>query len=196
MSTAYEQRGRTAQKQRTRAALVDATRALVTAGETPNVEAAADAAGISRATAYRYFPNQRALLAAAHPETISASLLPEHAPADAAARFDLVLERFLDLVLTSEAQQRTMLRLSLDAATEPSDLPLRQGRAVAWFTEALEPLRDRLGDDGVHRLVLGVRSTTGIEALVWLVDVGGLDRTAATDIMRTTAWALFRAAAD
>ena len=38
-------------------------------GLTPTVEAAAEAASISRTTAYRYFPSQRALLAAAHPET-------------------------------------------------------------------------------------------------------------------------------
>ena len=57
------------QKGRTRAALVEAARDLVAAGQTPTVEAAAQAAAISRTTAYRYFPNQRALLLAAHPET-------------------------------------------------------------------------------------------------------------------------------
>ena len=36
-----------------------------------NVEDAAAAASISRTTAYRYFPNERALLVAAHPEIIA-----------------------------------------------------------------------------------------------------------------------------
>ena len=66
----YESSGRTAQKSRTRLALVVATRELLAAGLTPKVEDAAERAGISRTTAYRYFPNQRSLLMAAHP-TIS-----------------------------------------------------------------------------------------------------------------------------
>ena len=67
MSIPYEAQGRVDQKRRTRAALVDAARELVALGETPTVEAAAEAASISRTTAYRYFSNQRALLVAAHP---------------------------------------------------------------------------------------------------------------------------------
>ena len=88
MSTAYEENGRTAQKRRTREALVAAARELVADGLTPTVDAAAEAASISRTTAYRYFPSQRALLAAAHPETATESLLPEDPPADVAARLD------------------------------------------------------------------------------------------------------------
>ena len=62
MSTPYEIGGRSAQKARTRDALVAAARDLVAAGVTPTVEDAAAAASISRSTAYRYFPNERALL--------------------------------------------------------------------------------------------------------------------------------------
>ena len=80
MSSAYELNGRTSQKRRTRDALLAAARGLVADGHAPTVEDAAEAASISRTTAYRYFPNQRALLAAAHPETAAESLLPEDAP--------------------------------------------------------------------------------------------------------------------
>ena len=65
-----------------------------------------------------------------------------------------------------------MLRLSLEAGpAERAALPLRQGRAIRWIEEALEPLRDRLSDAEVHGLALAIRSATGIEALVWLTDV-------------------------
>ncbi|HSR82574.1 MAG TPA: TetR family transcriptional regulator [Streptosporangiaceae bacterium] len=58
MSTPYETSGRSAQKARTRDALVAAARDLVTAGGvTPTVEAVAAAASVSRSTAYRYFPS-------------------------------------------------------------------------------------------------------------------------------------------
>src|SRR3954467_8410969 len=55
--------GRVSQKNRTRAALVAAAREMVEAGNQPTVSDAAEAAGISRATAYRYFPAQELLLA-------------------------------------------------------------------------------------------------------------------------------------
>ena len=68
-------------------------------------------------------------------------------------------------------------------ATERSVLPLRQGRAIGWITEALEPLGDRLTEAETHRLVLAIRSATGIEALVWLTDVGGPSRADAAELI-------------
>ena len=195
MSIPYELNGRTAQKQRTRDALIEAGRALVARGETPTVEGAAELASISRTTAYRYFPSQRALLVAAHPEIGATSLLPDDAPDDAAARLDLVSDAFTRMVVESEAQQRTMLRLSLEAdAAERARLPLRQGRGIGWIGEALAPLRSEMSEADVHRLTLAIRSATGIEALAWLTDVAGLSRDDATELMRWSASALLRAA--
>jgi AcrR family transcriptional regulator len=195
MSIAYELNGRTAQKQRTRDALIGAARDLVAQGLTPTVDAASEAASISRTTAYRYFPNQRALLAAAHPETATDSLLPADAPDDVAARLDLVLASFTRMIRDTEPQQRTMLRLSLEAdPVERSQLPLRQGRAIKWIEEALAPLHGKLATSELHRLAVAIRSATGIEALVWLVDVAGLSRDEANDLMRWSARALLDAA--
>src|SRR5438874_1670823 len=115
VSTSYELEGRTQQKQRTRQALVDVARDLVAQGLTPTVEDAAAGAAVSRATAYRYFPNQRALLAAAHPETGASSLLPPNPPDDPEQRVALVIEAFTKLIASTEPQQRTMLHLSLVA---------------------------------------------------------------------------------
>lgn len=195
MSTPYEAGGRVEQKNRTRTALVAAAREMVARGLAPSVAEAADAAAISRTTAYRYFPNQRILLAAAHPETGATSMLGDDPPSDPAARLDVVVRTFTGTILETEAQQRTMLRLSLE--DDPADRggqPLRQGRAIAWITEALEPLRDQLSEDELHRLVLAIRSATGIEALVWLTDIGGLSREAAVELMRWSAQSMLQAA--
>jgi AcrR family transcriptional regulator len=196
VSTSYLETGRTAQKQRTRTALVAAARELIAAGVAPSVDAAAVAAGIARATAYRYFPTQLALLAAAHPETATRSLLPADAPSDdAAQRLDLVVAAFTQLIADTEAQQRAMLRLSLDAPrAESADLPLRQGRAIDWIAEALEPLRGQLTDAQLKRLVLAIRSAIGIEARVWLTDVAGLSSRDALDTMRWSAQSMLAAA--
>jgi AcrR family transcriptional regulator len=195
VSRPYEVTGRTQQKQRTREELVAAARHLVASGVTPTVEHTAAAAGISRAAAYRYFPNQRALLLAAHPETGARTLLPEEPPDDPAARLAAVIRAFTELIIRTEAQQRTMLRLSLD--TDPSGraaLPLRQGRAIGWIEEALSPLHGQLSERAVHQLAVAVRSAVGIEALAWLTDVAGLTRDEAADLMAWSAQALLQAA--
>ena len=195
MSIPYESTGRTRQKARTRADLIDAARALLREGVTPTVEQAADRASISRTTAYRYFTNQRTLLVATYPELDMASLLEPDASADPAARLEIVLEHFTENILEYEQELRAMLRLSLESPPPPPEaLPLRQGRGIGWIEEALSPLRDRLGRREVHRLTLAIRATVGIEAFVWLTDVAGLSPREAVGVMRSSARALLRCA--
>jgi AcrR family transcriptional regulator len=195
MSIPYEQTGRTKQKARTRNALVDATRELLAQGLSPTVEQAADAAEISRTTAYRYFPNQRALLVAAHPVVEAESLLGSHPPEDAEARLELVMRALTDQVLENEPQLRTMLRLSLEPEpAEPDKLLLRRGRAIGWIEDALAPLHGQLPDADLRRLALAIRSVAGVEALVWLTDIAGLSREEAVELMRWSGGALLRSA--
>ena len=194
-TTPYESGGRSAQKARTRDALIASARGLVAAGVTPTIEQAAAAASISRTTAYRYFPNKRALLLAAHPEIAATSMLPADPPDDPAARLDAVVRNFSAMILDTEAQQRTMLRLSLEAdEAEREALPLRQGRAIAWIAEALDGLRGDLSAEQFRHLVLSIRATIGIEAIVWLVDVAGLSRNDAVALTRWSAQALLQRA--
>lgn len=193
MTISYEQTGRTRQKARTRSALLDAARELLAQGRTPGVEEAAEAAAVSRATAYRYFPNQRTLLLAAHPEIEATALLGEDPPAEPEERLDHTIRELIRLVLDTEPELRAMLRLSLEPGAS-EELVLRQGRAIGWIEEALAPLRGRLGRRDLRRLALAIRSACGIESLVWLTDVAGLSRQEAGDLMRWSALALLRTA--
>jgi AcrR family transcriptional regulator len=194
-SIPYELTGRTNQKARTRAAMVTSTRELLGEGVTPTVEKAADRAGISRTTAYRYFPNQRALVIASYPELDAPSLLGAEAPADASARLEAVTEELARQILEHEPELRAMLRLSLESPARSREaLPLRQGRAIGWIEDALAPLRNRMPSSDLRRLVLAIRATLGIEALVWLTDIGGLSRNEAVEIMRSSAHTLANAA--
>jgi AcrR family transcriptional regulator len=195
MSIPYELTGRTHQKARTRAALVSATRELLAEGISPTVEQAADRAAISRTTAYRYFPDRRALLIASYPELDMPSLLDADAPSDPTARLKIATERITRQVVEHEPELRAMLRLSLESPPPDRDaLPLRQGRAIGWIEDALAPLRGRMAESELHRLALAIRATVGIEALVWLTDIGGLSREEAADLMRSSASTLLRAA--
>jgi len=195
MAIPYERTGRTHQKARTRDALILATRRLLEQGHAPTVEQAAAAASISRTTAYRYFPDQRALLGAAHPEIDASSLLGEDAPDGVEERFAIVVESFLRLTVATEAAQRATLRLSLaHDAGDREALPLRKGRAIGWLGEALDPVRGQVDEAALRRLVLAVRAGCGIEALVWLTDVAELSREEAVEVMRWSAGALLQAA--
>src|SRR4051794_32524006 len=190
MPVPYESTGRTRQKQRTRDALVGAARCLLEGGQTPTVEQTADAAGISRTTAYRYFPNQRALVLAAIPAIDRPSLLDEDAPDDVHARLDLVIAEQTEILRRWEPQLRAALRLSLDQepATPHDARPvLRQGRVIIWIEDALAPLATSHPHLDRRRLAVAIRAGCGIEAWAWMVDIAAVSRTDAATLMRESA---------
>ncbi len=119
-------------------------------------------------------------------------MLPPNASEDPESRLEMVLQEFHRTILETEAQQRTVLRLSLEPGAQRGDHPLRQGRAIGWIAEALTPLQTWLPEKDLMRLIFAIRSATGIEALVWLTDVAGLSREEAVVLMRDSAQALLR----
>lgn len=161
-------------------------------GVIPTVEGAAARAGVSRATAYRYFPTLPALLAAAYPHIDQPSLLGEHPPSDPAARLELVAADQTRRILRFESEMRAVLRLSLEG--DVPDLPMNRGLRIGWIEEALAPLADTMAPHELRRLVLGIGSALGIEAFVWLTDIAGLARDEAADLMRANALTLLRGA--
>ena len=189
----YEQTGRRQQKARTREALLEATRALLARGVHPTVEDAAAEAGVSRATAYRYFQNHRVLLAAARPQLEASSLLGEDPPSDVEQRLAVVVDGIIRMTFETEPALRAMLRISLDPRGDRGELAFRKGRRIVWVEDALEPLRGRLPSAEFSRLVLAIAAAVGIDALVWLTDVAGLSHDEAADSMRWSAQALLQA---
>lgn len=195
MRVPYELTGRTEQKTRTRGALVQAARELLAEGITPAVEQAAERARVSRTTAYRYFPNQQALLIATVPDLDVASLLPDPAPEDPAPRLAAVVDALARSAVRHEPELRAQLRASLQpGGAARDDLPLRTGRAIGWIEEALMPLRGRMRERDLRRLVLAIRCSVGIEPLVWLTDVARVSREEAVEIMCSSADGLLRSA--
>jgi AcrR family transcriptional regulator len=195
MEVPYLHTGRTNQKARTRDALIAAARRLLAEGATPTVEEAAAEASIGRTTAYRYFPNSRALLAATYPEIEMRSLLGPDPPEDPLARLEIMAESLTRQILEHEPELRAQLRLALEG--EPAggeSLPLRRWRRIKWVEDALSPLEGRMPERELRWLVLGICATLGIEALVWLTDMGGLSREEAVEVMRSNARTLLRSA--
>lgn len=191
----YIHTGRTNQKARTRDALIAAARQLLAKGVTPTLEEAAAEASIGRTTAYRYFPNSRALLVATYPMVEMRSLLGGDPPEDPLARLEIVAEGQTRRLLEYEPELRAQLRLALEVEPVGSEnLPLRLGRRIEWVEDALSPLGGRMPEHELRRLIYGICATLGIEALVWLTDMGGLSREEAVEVMRSNARTLLRSA--
>jgi AcrR family transcriptional regulator len=176
--------------------MVEATRALLAEGVvSPTVELVADRALVSRTTAYRYFPNQHALLLATFPELDDPSLLGEDPPSGALERLEIVCRSVARQVVEHEPELRAMLRMSLELGPGSKDaIPLRGGRVIRWVGDALAPIAHRFSTSELRRLVLAIRASVGIEPLVWLTDVGGLSATQASSLMCSSAQAILRCA--
>jgi AcrR family transcriptional regulator len=165
---------RTAQKQRTREAILDGARRLLARGEPVTVPAAAQEHGISRATAYRHFPDAQALML----EAGLATLVPPYEAvvaeaADLRSRLLAIARAMTRLTLENESAFRRFLSHAV-VADDP--LSARGGRRVAYMTRALDETPHGLSPAQRSELVAALSALCGIETLVAMVDVARLPR--------------------
>ena len=166
---------------------------LVKAGRRPSVAAVADQAGVSRATAYRYFPGQDLMLSEA---TIRAAGGPPDGlpPAGSAAAGPegvaaAITRQAGQFSLDHEDRLRTALRLSLD----PQSGYQRPGRRGRWVDEILAATGDRLDEPARARLSAALHLVLGIDPIIELTDIAGLDRAEAVDVLVWVAATLVQA---
>jgi AcrR family transcriptional regulator len=201
MSVSYQDTGRINQKRRTRTAVLEAAVKLVREGKTPSVAEAAEAASVSRATAYRYFPTQESLLVEvattggpAWTEEVLAALASSD---DAEARVKAVVDALTAVMVEHDRGLRMMLKVSLERTLEDGrNVPVREGRRASYLDEALAPLRGTLRPRELERLNAALGMVIGTEALVVLRDIYGFDPDDARSLMRWAASVLFRAATE
>jgi AcrR family transcriptional regulator len=205
MATASASTGRVMQKGRTRRALLEAAVRLVSAGGQPSVADVADAASVSRRTAYRYFPTQEQMLVEAALEGVRGIMTkaidgPSSARrdiADVEARLDRAVQALQHSAAENEQLLRTMIRLTISAPATPESgdrsTPRRGYRRIEWIALALAPVRKSLGKRRYERLVSAIAMCVGIEALIVLRDLRGLSKREAEDVSRWAAATLLRA---
>lgn len=205
MSPSRQGDRRANQKARTRAAIVEAAQLLQDQGETPTVAQAAEKAGVSRATAYRYFPTQEALLVEVADITPGLAsletLLAELETDDVEKRLLLVLDAFHPIVLAEETHYRralwvyldTWLRSDRSGSAEPP--AVREGRRMRYLDTVLEPL-EGLPDRQRRRLRAALALTIGIDSIVIMKDACRLDDEEALEVLRWVARVLLRAGLD
>ena len=191
--------GRTNQKARTRAAIVDAARALRSASGPPTVAAAADAAKVSRATAYRYFPTQEALQVEVESSTVNApieKLVAGFSSGDAGQRLRALIDAYCDLAIREEKHMRTALRVYQDTWLRGHEgggaPPVRRGRRMEWLAAVLASLPN-MPPANLARLRAALALTIGADSIVILKDVVGLDHAEANTVLRWVAAQLLKA---
>lgn len=166
--------GRRYQKQRTREAILDGARVLMARGEPVSVAAAAAVHGVSRATAYRYFPDIRTLTV----EAGLAAFVPAYEDVVAGAattreRLMAIHRAMIALALEHEPAFRQFLAHTVEA---PEDRRSRGARRINYFEQALKQGDAPLAERDRKRLVASLGAVSGIETVIALADVAGLAR--------------------
>ena len=189
MSSTQLARGRVNQKTRTRMALLDTARQLIEHGEDPTLEHVAEAALVSRATAYRYFSSVDELLAEASidgpelgtPDEVLSTLDPG---ADLADRVDHVVRHVTRRLLANPRATHLMMRSVYDLwLIEPES---RVGRRIDFLEAALSEHGDLLNPLQRSRLLHSLALVCGAEAVISALDVCRLDT---EEAIATIAWA-------
>lgn len=190
--TDHDTGGRENQKRRTRKDLLLAAARLMKLGRKPILEEVAEEALVSRATAYRYFPNVDALLAEAAMDVAipeADALFGGEAPSDPVSRVRRVDTALHDVIVANESSMRMMLISSLQRGLGESGtgIPARQNRRTPLIEAALEPHRELFEPAALRNLRRALALIVGTEAMVVFKDVLQVDD---TEARRVKAWAI------
>jgi len=177
---------RKAQKLKTRQKMLAAARALAEEGQEVTVTAAAQRAGISKATAYRYFSDPAVLageavldIAVSETESLLDGI---EAPRQ---RVHAITDYYRDFGRDHEPAFRKFLGQLMADWTPEGPNRQRGARRIPALRLALEPARTAMTPDDFDDLVMALAGCgTGFEQHVALSDVCGLSREEADRIAR------------
>ena len=174
--------------------------ALMQQGQTPSVSDVAEAAEVSRATAYRYFPSQAALIQAVVTEGLGPILNWQSASDDAETRILDLLSLTMPRIAEFEATFKAALKLSLEqwaqrrAGTLGTEPPFKRGHRVELLQMAIAPLKNKMTEHKFQRLAKALSLVYGLEVLIVLKDLWGLEFDETAEVATWAATALVRAA--
>jgi len=159
--------------------LMDEALRLVRRGRIPSVAEVAQSAGVSRATAYRYFRTRSKLIGALVAEALAP--VREYVPRegdDGIARLHILVEKTYPRFRKYEPHMRAALQLALEhQALERAGLleeePFRRGQRREILKLATEPLRRSLPPAAYDRLLNALAVVYGIEPFIVLKDICG-----------------------
>ena len=156
--------------------LLDQAVALVRRGRIPSVAEVAQSAGVSRATAYRYFPSRSKLVSAVIAEALGPVRRAVPQQGDAKRRLHELVDRTYSRFREYEPHMRAALQLalehqSLEVAGLLEEEPFRRGQRTEILDIAVAPLKERLPKKEYARLLRALAVVYGIEPMVILKDI-------------------------
>lgn len=196
--THEQQRGRVAQRRRTRRAILDAAVELLRSGAEPSVNEIAAAAEVSRRTVYLYYPTLDQLVLDATLGTLNTDVdaaLHAQTSNDPHARLHTLVTALFTTVESSLPLGRKLIKLTIDLPAPTDGQPRRGHRRVGWVEWAVEPYRARLSRQAHADLVSALTLVIGWEAFIALLDVRGLTPAHAQTVTLHAAQAILDAAA-
>ena len=158
--------------------LLDEAVVLVRRGRIPSVAEVAQSAGVSRATAYRYFPSRSKLVSAVIAEALAPVQRAVPQSGDAKQRLHELLDRTYSRFAAYEPHMRAALQLalehqSLETAGLLEEEPFRRGQRTEILATTIAPLKKKLSKKTYDRLLRALAVVYGIEPMVILKDICG-----------------------
>ena len=182
----------TGPRARMKKVMLDTAMEIMERGAIPSVSEVAEAAGVSRATAYRYFPSQGAMIQAAVGAALGPILEWHSDSEDADDRVAKLIAFAYPRMETYESTLRAALQLAIaqwarqQAGGLGEEQPIVRGHRKELLGEAIAPLKGRLRKPAFDRLAQSLSLIFGTEALVVLKDIWGLD---GDEARRVAVWA-------
>ncbi|EKN3725051.1 TPA: TetR/AcrR family transcriptional regulator [Yersinia enterocolitica] len=172
---------------RTRRLLIDTAMSMYEQGAFPSITEVANAAQLSRATAYRYFPTQSALVSAMVDESLGPILAWQPTQPDARQRIAELLSFAYPRMLQHEGVLRAALHLSLQQWADNRSNPnneekLIRGNRKRLLKLAVEPLEGKLTPEALQRVIHAFSLIYGSEVFMVLKDIWHLDDAGIQDV--------------
>ena len=168
--------GRIEHKLKTRMAILEAAKKIMSQQADFRLEDVAEEAGISRATIYRYFPNIQVLsletaidIQAKTPD----ELFEMHKKLSVRDQLLKIQKYYIDLALDNERTFRNYLSASLKQENDPGSPNVRGARRVESLKKSLEKVKDKV-DPGIYQKLISFSSVImGFEPIIVAKDVCG-----------------------
>ncbi|MBD1566176.1 TetR/AcrR family transcriptional regulator [Vibrio sp. S12_S33] len=187
-------------KARTRQLLLSTALNMLEEGWFPSITELANAAGVARATAYRYFPTQSALVSAVVDESLGPILSWQPKEKTAEKRMSELLTFAYPRMIEHEGALRATLQVSLQqwaeekANKQTNDERLIRGHRKKLLALATEPLLDVLPEEDYQRLQYALSLVYGSEIFMVLKDIWGLEYDGIDNVTQWMAKALINQA--